>query len=285
MLLLIYDCIKIKKQGEQNNMKWTTEAEAAIKKIPFFVRKKVRSRVENETAAAGKDVVSLTDVKVSQARFLAKMSAEVKGYQVETCFGPSGCPNRASIGENLIQQIETFLEKEDLLNFLKQQVKGDLKLHHEFRVTLAECPNACSQPQIKDVGIIGACMPLLTDEICTRCEACVDACKEAAISFEEQNDLPKIDADLCLACGSCIEVCPTGSIASGRKGFRVQLGGKLGRHPRLATELAGIFSEEEVLLIVKRCVRFYKENSKQGERFADTFQGADIKMFENPQPE
>jgi len=29
-------------------MEWTTEAEGAIKKVPFFVRKKVRARVEKE---------------------------------------------------------------------------------------------------------------------------------------------------------------------------------------------------------------------------------------------
>ncbi len=47
------------------SMKWTSEAEAAIKKVPFFVKKKVRSRVENEAAAAGKKVVSLADVKAT----------------------------------------------------------------------------------------------------------------------------------------------------------------------------------------------------------------------------
>ncbi len=265
-------------------MKWTTEAEAAIKKVPFFVRKKVRLRVETEATAAGKEVVTLADVKNSQARYLANMSAEVKGYQVDTCFGPSGCPNRANTGETLIAKIESFLKDQDLLQFLKQQVKGDLKLHHEFRVTLAECPNACSQPQIKDVGIIGACMPRVTDETCTRCDACVDVCKEAAVSFASENAVPVIDDDRCLACGACVAVCPTGTLAAGVTGFRVQLGGKLGRHPRLATELTGVFTEEEVHAIVKRCVRFYKENSKQGERFADIFQGADTRLWKNPEP-
>ena len=50
-------------------MKWTPEAEAAIKKVPFFVRKKVRARVEKEAGAAGKGVVSIAEVKAAQARF------------------------------------------------------------------------------------------------------------------------------------------------------------------------------------------------------------------------
>ena len=128
-------------------MKWASEAEAAIKKVPFFVRKKVRWRVENEAAAAGKEVVSLSDVKATQARFLKKMSSEIKGYQVDTCFGSSGCLNPANSGNSLLKKIEKFIEKEDLLGFIKQRVKGDVKFHHELKVTLAECPNACSQPQ------------------------------------------------------------------------------------------------------------------------------------------
>ena len=261
-------------------MKWTAEAEAAIKRVPFFVRKKVRARVENEAAAAGKKVVSLEDVKATQARFLSKMSSEVKGYQVDTCFGPGGCPNRANNGESLLEKIEALLKKEDLLGFLKQRVKGDLKLHHEFRVTLAECPNACSQPQIKDIGIIGAVVPIMTDEECTLCDACVETCPEKCIIFENGKKIPEIDFDQCLKCGKCIHVCPTGTVEAGRKGFRVQLGGKLGRHPMLARELDGIFSEDEVLEIVKRCIGFYKANSKHGERFAEIFQAVDLEKFQ-----
>ena len=40
-------------------MKWSSDAEAAVKKVPCFVRKKVRARVENDALTAGKKVVSL----------------------------------------------------------------------------------------------------------------------------------------------------------------------------------------------------------------------------------
>ena len=257
-------------------MKWTPEAEETVKKVPFFVRKKVRSRIENEASAAGKKTISLADVKATQARYLNKMSSEIKGYQVDTCFGSSGCPNPANSCDGLLKKIENFLEKEDLLSFLKQRVSGDLKFHHEFKVTLAECPNACSQPQIKDIGIIAAMTPMTTDEECTRCEACTEACVEKCISFDNTDEMPEIDLDQCLKCNKCIDVCPTGTIAEKKRGFRVQLGGKLGRDPRLAKELEGIYSEQEVLEIVKRCVKFYKENNKHGERFAEIFQNTDF---------
>lgn len=257
-------------------MKWTSEAEEAVKKVPFFVRKKVRSRVENEAAAAGKKTVLLADVKATQARFLTKMSSEIKGYQTDTCFGSGGCPNPANSCDSLLQKIEKLLLKEDLLGFLKQQVSGDLKFHHEFKVTLAECPNACSQPQIKDIGIIGAAVPMITNEQCSLCDACAEECIEKCISIDNTKEIPEIDLDRCIKCGKCISVCPTGTIVTKNKGFRVQIGGKLGRHPRLATELDGIYSEDEVLEIVKRCVKFYKENSKDGERFAEIVHKSDF---------
>lgn len=262
-------------------MKWTAEAEATIKNIPFFVRKRVRSRIEEETAAAGKKIVSLPDVTAVQSRFMSNMGSGIKGYQIDICFGPNGCPNRANNGKVLLEKIEVLLKKENLLGFLKERINGDIKYHHEFRVTLAECPNACSQPQIKDIGILGAVVPKITHEECTRCEACVEACIENCITLHGKKKTPEIDHTQCLKCGRCVDVCPSGTIISENKGFRVQLGGKLGRHPRLAVELDGIFSEGEVIGIVNDCIAFYKQNSKYGERFAEIFPADGIKSLLN----
>ena len=255
-------------------MKWTAEAEDAIKKVPFFVRKRVRSRVEKEAEGEGKPLITLAEVKATQAKFLSKMETDIKGYQIETCFGAGGCPNRAHAGDGLMQKLEALLAEENLLEFLQKEVKGPLKYHHEFRITLADCPNACSQPQIKDIGIIGACVPEITQSPCSQCEACVEACREQAVFLAEGS--PVIQFDRCLSCGKCIQVCPTGTLGDGVKGYRVLLGGKLGRHPRLARELPGVFSEDAVLSIVKDCLSFYRTHSKGGERFAEIFTDKDF---------
>ncbi len=249
-------------------MKWSADAEDAIRKVPFFVRKRVRARVEQEARTAGKKVVSLADMQATQRRYLSGMSRDVKGYRIDMCFGPNGCPNRAVPGDELYRRLEELLQSQDLLGFLRQRVRGDLKFHHEFRISLADCPNACSQPQIKDVGILGAVDVRLTEEPCTACGACVDVCREGVFELDGEGP-PRLALARCVACGQCVKACPTGTLAADRTGFRVLLGGKLGRHPRLARELPGIYSADQVLQIVGDCLAFYKAHSRRGERFAE----------------
>jgi anaerobic sulfite reductase subunit C len=252
-------------------MKWNQDAEDAVKKVPFFVRKKVISRIEKEAAIEGKTIITMVEVNATRARFISGMDSEIKGYQADTCFGQNGCPNRIVLSEDLLKKIEDLFKKEDILGFLRKNVPGNLKFHHEFRTSIAECPNACSQPQIKDIGILGASLPMTTDIPCTGCGACEEVCKENAITINAEEETAFIDLQLCVACGKCVSVCPSGTLMEKDKGFRIQLGGKLGRHPRLAKEISGLFSEEEVLDIVKKCIDFYKQNSTAGKRFAEIY--------------
>ncbi len=252
-------------------MNWTSEAELLIKKVPFFIRKKVKSRIESEAAKAGRETVSIADVQEVKARFLNSMESEIKGYQIDVCFGRDGCSNRANESEGLFERLEALFKQEDLLSHLKQRVDGDIKFHHEFRISIADCPNACSQPQIKDIGIIGSVLPFITDQECSLCNACIEVCREGAIVINNEEKRPMIDLDRCLACGQCVPACPTGTITEKEKGFRVQLGGKLGRHSKLAEELPGIYSEDEVIDIVRECIGFYRKNSRNGERFAELY--------------
>ncbi len=258
-------------------MKWSRDADKAIKKVPFFVRKKVKKKVEDFVEQKGKASVELSDVTELKKQFLSKggMEKDIKGYEVSTCFGGAGCPNTANSCTRLAKEIEIIIEKENILSFLKRNVKGDLKFHHEFRVTLSDCPNACSRPQIVDIGIIGSVLPGIFNEDCTLCSACVDVCDENAITLDEETVKPVIDYDQCLMCAKCIKVCPTGTIGEKEKGFRVMLGGRLGRHPRLAMEIAGLHTHDQVLSIVQKSLKFYKENSKNGQRFSHILSSVD----------
>ncbi len=248
-------------------MDWTDEAKQAISRVPFFVRKRVRKRVEEEADRCGAKKVTLEHVRTCQQRFLKNMEDEVKGYQVETCFGPSGCPNRAVSCESFPLELEKALSRRKLKDFLRERVEGSLKMHHEFRVSVSDCPNACSRPQIVDVGLIGACVPEVSEQPCSECGACVDLCKENAVVLRDGR--PCLDASKCLTCGQCVRVCPTGTLHEGKKGYRILVGGKLGRHPRLGEELPGICDPDETLRMLDRCFDLYQQSCQSGERFGE----------------
>jgi len=259
-------------------MKWSREAEKAVSKIPFFVRKRVKKRVEEEATRCDTKEVRLEHVQACKERFLNRMEEEVKGYSVETCFGQSGCPNRVVVDDGLVKKLEKKLAKRNLKDFMKKKVNGPLKLHHEFRTSISGCPNACSRPQIVDVGLIGARKPVVSkNRICTECGACVETCKEGAITIDEA--LPLIDRDRCVSCGQCIDVCPTGILQEGERGYRILVGGKLGRHPRLGSELPELYSEEEVLKIIDQCIDYYQNHCVEGERFGEVLEKKGLDKF------
>ena len=108
-------------------MIWEKEADAAIKKVPFFVRKKVRSRVETFVSDKGGDRVTLKDVQALKKKFLSKggMEKEIKGYDFSACFGGEGCPNSVapSTGQ-LVKDIEALMEKGEYPGFSEIQRKG-----------------------------------------------------------------------------------------------------------------------------------------------------------------
>ena len=120
---------------------------------------------------------------------------------------------------------------------------------------------------------------MVTDKTCTNCNACVTVCKENAIFLDKESEKPRIAFDGCLMCGQCIKACPNGTLMAETHGFRVQLGGRLGRHPRLAMEIPGIHGEEKVLAIVKKSILFFKEKSLHGERFSHLLTKEDFKKM------
>src|SRR5208337_2538024 len=174
-------------------MIWTEEAEKAVGRVPFFVRGKVRREVEKEAAGQGSSRVLLTHVQNCREKFLSGKALEPKGFRIETCFGPGGCENRAAESDTLVDEVERLIERRNIAGFLKERVRGPLKMHHQFSICVADCPNACSRPQIVDIGIIGALRPRVMDQSCSGCGACVSSCTENAILGEPGADTPKID--------------------------------------------------------------------------------------------
>jgi len=242
-------------------MIWNEEAEKALARVPFFVRGKVRREIEKEAAGQGSHHVLPEHVRDCRKKCLSRKSFEPGGFQIETCFGSNGCENRAVRSEALVAELER-----NFAGFFKERLNGPLKMHHEFRICVSDCPNACSRPQIADIGIIGALRPRVSCQPCTGCGVCISACIENALETQRGACAPGIDKDKCLMCGKCISACPSGVLCEDRKGWRIQVGGKLGRHPQLGKELEETHSKEEVLAIAQRCVDVYCTHNIAGER-------------------
>lgn len=86
-------------------------------------------------------------------------TAPVSGYVLSVCSGSKGCPHVACPTAGLAEELTRLLDQADIPGFLKTSLGENIKPHHEFRITLSDCPNACSRPQIADIGIIGAVVP------------------------------------------------------------------------------------------------------------------------------
>ncbi len=244
---------------------WDSEAEETLRRVPFFVRHRVRKKVEEEVAAAGRNHVTLVDLEESKRRHLKRLSEGVKGYSLEACFGSSGCDNAVVASADLINDLENLLKQADLLSFLRSHLGDRLKLHHQLRVTVADCPNCCSQPQIKDIGIIGQAQISWDAEVCIACGECEPACEESAIVLED-GALVSINEELCVNCGACARVCPNSAIGVSANTYKILVGGKLGRHPQLARELAYDLDVEQALDLISVIVDFFKANARSGER-------------------
>jgi len=191
---------------------------------------------------------------------------ELKGWRVETCRGAArACVNRAAPDDALAKDLDAVFCSRDFGVGLRALVGDALKHRHEFTVAIADCPNACSRPQIADFGLIGAAEPVITNEVCHQCMGCVHACREGAIVHTGLT--PIVDPARCVRCGACCRVCLSGTLQVGRRGWRILLGGKLGRHPRLGAELEGLYAREGVLAALDCCIGFYLRHAKGGERF------------------
>ncbi len=264
-------------------MIWTEEAQKALARVPFFVRGKVRCEIEKEAAEQGSHSILLRHVRDCREKFLSGKSFEPRGFQLETCFGSGGCENRAIESEALVDELERLLVRRNIAGFLKKRLSGPLKMHHEFRICVSECPSACSRPQSVDIGIIGSLCPRISCGSCTGCGVCATSCIENALEPPPGADAPRIDRDKCVMCGKCVSACPSGAMREGRKGWRILVGGKLGRHPQLGRELEGIHSKKEVLAIVERCLDIYLANNIDGERFAAILNRIGYDLIESPE--
>lgn len=80
------------------------------------------------------------------------------------------------------------------------------ELPHKFKFGVTGCQNNCLKAEENDVGIKGAAEVSWKEDACIHCGVCEKACRENAISFED--DKLVIDTEKCNYCGRCAKSCP-----------------------------------------------------------------------------
>ena len=201
-------------------MEWDEEASLRLEKIPVFVRRMARSKIEKRASDKGKSVVTLEDVEDAKAGFMGTGSVKSdKGvmnanpfsldskagedkfeilkrsdeyseedglpamYTIEICRGEDvECPFLIAGIKGLRQKMKDRLRETEFSKKLISRIDGKILPHQRLKIAIASCPNCCSMPQIRDFGVhVRATVSVDEDFECNGCGNCLRACKEGAI--------------------------------------------------------------------------------------------------------
>jgi dissimilatory sulfite reductase (desulfoviridin) alpha/beta subunit len=150
--------------------------------------------------------------------------------------------------------------------FLLERTDGKVHAHRALRIAVSACANGCARPHVADFGLIRARTPRVDPEACISCGLCADSCPDAAVSCAG-DEAARIDYETCLSCGRCERACPAGAVTSGASGYRVLAGGRLGRRPKLARELPGIYNPDESIEIFEDALSAIMSKYEPGLRY------------------
>ncbi len=143
-------------------------------------------------------------------------------------------------------------------------------LPHKFKIAVGGCPNNCVKPDLNDFGMVGQRVPKLNKDLCKGCKKCIVESSCPMKAAKVNNSLLEIDKDLCSNCGICQNKCYFKSFDKTENLFRIYIGGRWGKTTRIGSKLNGLFTEEEALNILEKCILFFKEKGLPKERFAMT---------------
>lgn len=188
---------------------------------------------------------------------------ESRYWSAKGCGGAVGCPLTVVDVGAASDAVIAAIEASGLSEAQGARLKGPVLSHHRFKVSVAGCANCCSEPQIKDFGLIARAMPVLGPGTCVECGACEAECKEGAVTVAD--GAPTFDRARCVGCGGCAEACDAEAIVKA-VGYDVLVGGRLGRHPRLAALVAEGASLESGIAVLEKCLRLLIMEGRPGER-------------------
>lgn len=192
---------------------------------------------------------------------------------IKTC--KDSC-SRAVFISSLNARLEEVVISSDWPDFLNEHRTAPHR-PHRFRIAVASCANGCVQPHIADFGLIATAKIRVDAEKCSACGECLAVCAENALGLAPRIEL---EPARCLGCAACVRACPESAFSVEALGYRVLLGGKLGRHPRLAHEL-GFFSEKEIPNILAATLRCFMRRYQPRQRLGDLIRAMGREQFDS----
>ncbi len=213
------------------------------------------------TARQGVEIPNVPRDKVEELREILSscgLSIGVCGPRVRTvtaCQGGGICR---------LALVETW----NIASMLDEQCHGR-DLPHKFKICVTGCPNNCLKVHENDLGLMGVVEPEREEENCDVCGVCEQVCPSGAIGSD--GEIVWLERDRCEYCGECIAACPSDAWRRRRVGYRLFVGGKMGRRPQLAVPISPICEgPAEVLKAARAVLDFYDEHGGSSERFGET---------------
>ncbi|MBO8168701.1 MAG: 4Fe-4S binding protein [Thermoanaerobacteraceae bacterium] len=149
---------------------------------------------------------------------------------------------------------------------IDSNLNSEENLPAKLKIAVAGCPNACTHPQLNDIGVVGVAKVFIDEDECNRCYTCIKMCRENAIVKTESGSV-NIDKTACVECGLCAEHC--NPIKIDQIYYRILVGGKMGRHVKFARKLGDYTTISEVLNMVEKILQVYLEYGKPNERLGN----------------
>ena len=277
-------------------MEWDSQAVDEFIKMPYAKIGKENAKVFAEKVARRNqsDKVTLKEIMETKKVYFAGVSEEVRNKEVEKRIAEGETDLRQQMAEDardiLAREIDLFdvelchaksfrcrnqtVEVRELKKELEQKLR-ELKLteliadlipegqrimtHDRLRVSVSACPNGCTAPESRVFGVAGVAKPMVTDAACSECFICVDICRRRAILM--RNGRPEIDVTRCDWCGQCVKFCPDGVLAYENSGYRIWVGGSIGRFPQAGYVLFRMADKETMFRALEASIELIREES------------------------